>query len=223
MPASALLIGASVASLNLCTDEYLLLLARPQEIASVSFLVAGSAGIAAVAIGAALSRQSRVDRGCAGAAAGHRADDGRRRAGDAPAGPAAAISARSSSPRRLRSMTLRRICARSRRRWANRRRATPWLSRLSALRADHARRRRRTRSGCRAAASDAGGRVDRHAMAAARGPRATRRCPADAPASKRCWCGRPRCWCRASTEARRCRAGCAGSTIRSFAEPNRSD
>src|SRR5580765_3634027 len=38
MPASALLIGASVASLNLCTDEYLLLLARPQEIASVSFL-----------------------------------------------------------------------------------------------------------------------------------------------------------------------------------------
>ena len=38
MPASALLIGASVASLNLCTDEYLLLLARRQEIASVSFL-----------------------------------------------------------------------------------------------------------------------------------------------------------------------------------------
>jgi len=38
MPASALLIGASVASLNLCTDEYLLLLARPKEIASVSFL-----------------------------------------------------------------------------------------------------------------------------------------------------------------------------------------
>ena len=38
MPASALLIGASVASLNLCTDEYLLLLARPHEIASVSFL-----------------------------------------------------------------------------------------------------------------------------------------------------------------------------------------
>ncbi|MEO7364756.1 MAG: hypothetical protein ABIW03_00380 [Sphingomicrobium sp.] len=38
MPASALLIGASVASLNLCTDEYLLVLARPNEIASVSFL-----------------------------------------------------------------------------------------------------------------------------------------------------------------------------------------
>jgi iron complex transport system substrate-binding protein len=38
MPASALLIGASLASLNLCTDEYLLLLARPAEIASVSFL-----------------------------------------------------------------------------------------------------------------------------------------------------------------------------------------
>ena len=38
MPASALLIGVSVASLNLCTDEYLLLLARPPEIASVSFL-----------------------------------------------------------------------------------------------------------------------------------------------------------------------------------------
>jgi iron complex transport system substrate-binding protein len=38
MPASALLIGASVASLNLCTDEYLLLLARPGEVASVSFL-----------------------------------------------------------------------------------------------------------------------------------------------------------------------------------------
>jgi iron complex transport system substrate-binding protein len=38
MPASALLAAASVASLNLCADEYLLLLARPQEIASVSFL-----------------------------------------------------------------------------------------------------------------------------------------------------------------------------------------
>lgn len=38
MPASALLAAASVASLNLCTDEYLLLLAKPQEVASVSFL-----------------------------------------------------------------------------------------------------------------------------------------------------------------------------------------
>lgn len=38
MAASAFLAAASVASLNLCTDEYLLLLARPQEIASVSFL-----------------------------------------------------------------------------------------------------------------------------------------------------------------------------------------
>ena len=41
MSASALLIAASavrVASLNLCSDEYLLLLARPAEIASVSYL-----------------------------------------------------------------------------------------------------------------------------------------------------------------------------------------
>ena len=42
MPASALLLAASAAvraaSLNLCSDEYLLLLARPDEIASVSFL-----------------------------------------------------------------------------------------------------------------------------------------------------------------------------------------
>ena len=38
MPASVLLAAASVASLNLCTDEYLLLLAGPREIASVSFL-----------------------------------------------------------------------------------------------------------------------------------------------------------------------------------------
>jgi iron complex transport system substrate-binding protein len=38
MPASALLLGIKVASLNLCTDEYLLLLARPNEIASVSHL-----------------------------------------------------------------------------------------------------------------------------------------------------------------------------------------
>lgn len=38
MAASALLAAASIASLNLCTDEYLLLLAKPQEIASVSFL-----------------------------------------------------------------------------------------------------------------------------------------------------------------------------------------
>src|SRR5690348_1662036 len=42
MPAFAFLLGASaaarVASLNLCTDEYLLLLARPQQVASVSYL-----------------------------------------------------------------------------------------------------------------------------------------------------------------------------------------
>jgi iron complex transport system substrate-binding protein len=38
MAAFALLAAGSVASLNLCTDEYLLLLAKPQEIASVSFL-----------------------------------------------------------------------------------------------------------------------------------------------------------------------------------------
>ena len=42
MPASVLLLGASaavrVASLNLCADEYLLLLARPEEIAGVSYL-----------------------------------------------------------------------------------------------------------------------------------------------------------------------------------------
>jgi iron complex transport system substrate-binding protein len=38
MPASVLLAAVSVASLNLCTDEYLLLLARPAEVASVSFL-----------------------------------------------------------------------------------------------------------------------------------------------------------------------------------------
>ena len=38
MPVSALLLAARVASLNLCTDEYLLLLAHPQEIASVSYL-----------------------------------------------------------------------------------------------------------------------------------------------------------------------------------------
>lgn len=42
MPASALLLAASAAvraaSLNLCSDEYLLLLARPQEVASISFL-----------------------------------------------------------------------------------------------------------------------------------------------------------------------------------------
>ena len=38
MPAFALLLGASVASLNLCTDELLLLLAKPEQIASVTHL-----------------------------------------------------------------------------------------------------------------------------------------------------------------------------------------
>jgi iron complex transport system substrate-binding protein len=38
MPASALLIGLRVASLNLCTDEYLLLLARPEQVVSVTHL-----------------------------------------------------------------------------------------------------------------------------------------------------------------------------------------
>jgi iron complex transport system substrate-binding protein len=38
MAASVLLLGASIASLNLCADEYLLLLARPREVASVTML-----------------------------------------------------------------------------------------------------------------------------------------------------------------------------------------
>ena len=38
MPASALLVGASVASLNLCTDELLLLIAKPEQIVSVTHL-----------------------------------------------------------------------------------------------------------------------------------------------------------------------------------------
>jgi iron complex transport system substrate-binding protein len=42
MPASVFLLGVSaaarVASLNLCTDEYLMLLGRPEQIASVSYL-----------------------------------------------------------------------------------------------------------------------------------------------------------------------------------------
>jgi iron complex transport system substrate-binding protein len=42
MPASAFLLGASaaarIASLNLCTDEYLLLLARPDQIVGISYL-----------------------------------------------------------------------------------------------------------------------------------------------------------------------------------------
>ena len=38
MPASALLLGASVASLNLCTDELLLALAAPEQIVSVTHL-----------------------------------------------------------------------------------------------------------------------------------------------------------------------------------------
>jgi iron complex transport system substrate-binding protein len=38
MSASALLLAARVASINLCTDEYLLLLGKPQEIVSVSYL-----------------------------------------------------------------------------------------------------------------------------------------------------------------------------------------
>ena len=69
MPVSASLLAASgalrVASLNLCTDEYLLLLARPSEIASVSHLSHDPAEIVAVAAGAALSRQSRrASRAC---------------------------------------------------------------------------------------------------------------------------------------------------------------
>jgi len=38
MSASALLLAARIASINLCSDEYLLLLAKPQEIASISYL-----------------------------------------------------------------------------------------------------------------------------------------------------------------------------------------
>ena len=38
MAVSAFLLAVRVASLNLCTDEYLLLLARPQEVASISYL-----------------------------------------------------------------------------------------------------------------------------------------------------------------------------------------
>ena len=38
MPASALLIGVRIASLNLCTDELLLALAAPEQIVSVTHL-----------------------------------------------------------------------------------------------------------------------------------------------------------------------------------------
>ncbi len=71
MPASALLLGASIASLNLCTDEYLLLLARPQEIASVTMLSHDPLESAVVAEGAALPRQrgSIEDVACASPAA----------------------------------------------------------------------------------------------------------------------------------------------------------
>ena len=46
-----------VASLNLCTDELLLLLAAPEQIASVTHLAAGAGGDAALAAGAPLSPQ----------------------------------------------------------------------------------------------------------------------------------------------------------------------
>lgn len=64
MPASALLLGASaavrVASLNLCADEYLLLLARPDEVAGVSYLARDPAE-------SALWRQARPHPGNRGA------------------------------------------------------------------------------------------------------------------------------------------------------------
>ena len=62
MPASVLLSAASalrVASLNLCTDEYLLLLARPQQIVSVSHLSHD-------ALESPLWRQARRHQGNAG-------------------------------------------------------------------------------------------------------------------------------------------------------------
>ena len=66
MPAFASLLAASaalrVASLNMCTDEYLLLLARPSEIASVSRLSRDPADCVAVADRAALSGKSRRSR-----------------------------------------------------------------------------------------------------------------------------------------------------------------
>ncbi len=63
MPGFASLLAASaavrVASLNMCTDEYLLLLARPQEIASVSRLSRDPADSSLWRHGPALSGQPR--------------------------------------------------------------------------------------------------------------------------------------------------------------------
>ena len=118
MPASALLIGASVASLNLCTDEYLLLLARPPEIASVSFLSQDP-------LKSPLWRSARrypANRGSIEDVLDRRPDivltmGGGGRATRLIARQAAHPPGRTAS-RRPRSMTSPRICAPSRRRWA---------------------------------------------------------------------------------------------------------
>ncbi len=91
MPDFALVSIASalkIASLNLCTDEYLLLLARPDEVASVTRLSQDPAEILAVAPGTQLSGQSRVCRKRNWHATYPVADDGRQRTVDGASGAA---------------------------------------------------------------------------------------------------------------------------------------
>ena len=107
MPASALLAAASIASLNLCTDEYLLLLARPQEIASVSFLSQDPQESPLWK----LARRHHSNRGSLeqvlAQEAQHRPDHGRRRASDRRSSLGGFGCAQSICAPSARSMTLR--------------------------------------------------------------------------------------------------------------------
>ena len=133
MPASALLAAASIASLNLCTDEYLLLLARPQEIASVSFLSQDPQELPLWKAGEGASSQPRLDSNrcwpgsptssSPWAAAGEH----RRSSHDA------FECARSICALSVPSMTLRPTCNAVAAALGDPGRAQPWLRRLSAL------------------------------------------------------------------------------------------
>ena len=154
MPGFASLSVASalkVASLNLCTDEYLLLLARPGRDRQRHAPGPGSGGIAAVAAGARLSRQSRVGRAGDRGAAHPAADDGRQRAIEQRSWRGGWGCGHSTCPMRRRSPMWRPTCGGSRRHWAMPRRADPWLRRLAALQRS-ASRDSAMRSSCRAAA-----------------------------------------------------------------------
>ena len=200
-----------VASLNLCTDELVLMLAAPEQIVSVTHLAQQPAETP-------LWRQARRyprNDGSLLSVAPLRPDlvrdDGRRRRATGCASPSGSASRRSTCPSRRASPTSARASGGWRRRSAGREAGA------ALLRADRGADARARRAGAgdtiwlggggrTVSAHGPGGAMDGACRACGSG-----RCRATGSRSRPCWSGRPRCCCAATIARANIRPASAGS------------